>query len=128
MPFYIPGKFSVSILLLFALFAISPGLGAQQTTEQFIPIGMSPGVSGKLSLVGNISLVDSETNSFSMMIDGSSRRIKVSPTTRIWLDRSKSGESNIRAGMEALQPGLRVEVFPRPGNQESIDWIKIEGS
>ena len=122
------GKTILRILLTVSLcmnFAVGQ---AQQTTEKFIPIGMSPGVSGKSSHLGNITAVDSAAKSFSMQIDGDNKVISVAPTTWIWLDRSKSKKPNLDGGFGALETGSRVEVFMNPGDPAKAAWIKIEAN
>jgi len=101
---------------------------AQQTTEKFIPIGMSPGVSGKSSYQGNITEVNVAAKSFSMQIDGDSKVISFAPTTRIWLDRSKSKKPNLDGEPGALETGSKVEVMMDPKDPTKAAWIKIEAN
>ncbi|MBT8433081.1 MAG: hypothetical protein KJN95_00380 [Gammaproteobacteria bacterium] len=113
------------------LFAVSLSLSfatsqAQQTTEKFIPIGMSPGVSGKSSYMGSITAVNSAAKSFSMQADGDSKSIGVKSTTRIWLDRSKSKKPNQVGGFGALKAGKKVEVLMNSTEPATAAWIKIE--
>ncbi len=122
------GKTILRILLTVSL-CLNLAVGqAQQTTEQFIPIGMSPGVSGKSSYLGSITAVDSAAKSFSMQIDGDNKDIGVAATTRIWLDRSKSRKSNLDGGFGALETGSTVEVLMDPGDSTKAAWIKIEAN
>lgn len=53
-------RLKVWIALVFASIALleAPVIDAQQTTEQYVPIGQSPGVSGKYSYIGKIVEVD----------------------------------------------------------------------
>lgn len=111
---------TVSLCLNFALGQ------AQQTTEKFIPIGMSPGVSGKSSYQGNIVTVNSAAKSFSMQADGDTKVINVAPTTLIWLDRSKNKKPNLDGEYGALETGSTVEVLMDPGDPAKAAWIKIE--
>jgi len=113
---------AVSLSLSFAV------AEAQQTTEKFIPIGMSPGVSGKSSYQGSITAVDSAAKTFSMQTDGDNKIIGVAATTRIWLDRSKSRKSNLDGGFGALETGSTVEVLLDPGDPTKAVWIKIEAN
>lgn len=113
---------SVSLCLNFAVGQ------AQQTTEKFIPIGMSPGVSGKSSYQGNIIAVNSAAKSFSIQTDGDNKVISVAPTTRIWLDRSKSRKSSLDGEFGTLETGATVEVLMDPGDPAKAAWIKIEAN
>ena len=114
-------------IMLAALLCLNFAVGqAQQTTEKFIPIGMSPGVSGKSSYLGSITSVDPAAKSFSMQTDGDSKIIGVAPTTRIWLDRSKSRKPNLDGEFGALEAGSRVEIMMDPSAPTKAAWIKIE--
>lgn len=120
------GKTILRILLAVSL-CLGFSMGqAQQTTEKFIPIGMSPGVSGKSSFMGSIIAVNSTTKSFSMQTDGDSKTIGVTSTTRIWLDRSKSKKSNQDGEFGVLEAGKRVEVLVNSTDPATAAWIKIE--
>ena len=122
------GKKILEILLAVSLFLGFAGSYAQQTTEKFIPIGMSPGVSGKSSYQGSITAVNSGDNSFSMQTDGDIKIIGVASTTRIWLDRSRSRKSNLDGEFSALKTGSRVEVLADPTDMTKAVWIKIEAN
>lgn len=101
---------------------------AQQTTEQFIPIGMSPGVSGKSSYIGSIIAVDEDGQKVSLRSDSGARTLKISASTRIWLDRSKSGKSSVEGGFGDLRTGLRIEALPSGEDSQTAAWVKIETS
>lgn len=119
--------------ILAALFAISV-IGvplyaiAQQTTEQFIPMGMSPGVSNTHSYLGNIASVNRSAKTFQMQSDQGLKTMRVSPSTRIWLDRSKVGKSNIKGSINDLEAGSSVEVMHSSEDANTAAWIKIESS
>jgi len=118
---------SILGIMLAALLCLNFAVGqAQQTTEKFIPIGMSPGVSGKSSYLGSITSVDPAAKSFSIQTDSDSKIIGVAPTTRIWLDRSKSRKSNLDGEFGALEAGSRVEIMMDPSAPTKAAWIKIE--
>ncbi len=119
-------KILLATMLLTSIFGAVNSTYAQQTTEQFIPIGMSPGVSNEYSHIGNITVVDLKAKTFSMQSDTGTIKINVSPTTQIWLDRSKVKKSNIDANMDALKAGRTVEVMPSRKDENVMDWIKIE--
>jgi len=99
---------------------------AQQTSEQFIPIGMSPGISNKYSYIGKIIAIDTTTNAISLQSGKGPRTITISPITRIWLDRSKNKKSNIVASFEDIKIGANVEVMHLRENASTANWVKIE--
>jgi hypothetical protein len=114
-------------ILLLALAAAPFGsVHAQEATEQFIPIGESPGVSGTESYTGEIMAVDSRNREVSIQAGSRERTIKVVPETRIWLDRSERRRENTEASFSACQVGRRVEIMPRDDAEDVAAWIKVE--
>jgi len=117
--------------LIAATLLMSPILGtslihAQQTTEQFIPIGYSPGISDKYSFIGIIVDVDQDTHTIEVDSNRGQRVIKVTPMTRIWLDRSKLKRTNTVGSYSDCEVGRKVEVMHDHDNESVADWIKIE--
>jgi len=99
----------------------------QKATEQFIPLGQSPGVSGKLTWIGEV--VGTDTARRTLSIDGAqgAHTAKITEKTRIFLDRSKLKQSNVTGTIADLQKGRRVEVkFEGPGPTPAADWVKVE--
>lgn len=120
--------FKLAILLLVALLA-APAAGlAQQTTEQFIPIGFSPGVSNLTSYIGAVDAVDGTARTFSLQVDGETRVLRVSTDTRIWLDRSKVRNTNIDGNFGDIQPGRVIEVRYDDDDPGTAVWVKIQAS
>jgi len=121
-------KISTVTLLLMIIFW-GPSLSyAQQSAEQFVPIGMSPGISNKHSYIGNITVVNRQTNSFVMQTSTGEKEITISPSTRMWLDRSKEKKTNIEASLDDCEAGRTVEVMHSPENVNIADWVKIDPS
>ncbi len=118
-----PRRMALFTLLLGAT-SIAHG---QEATERFVPIGKSPGVSGKTTLIGTIGTVDSGSRSLAVQSASGSQPVKMTPATRIWLDRSAAGQSTLVATMADMRPGQRVEVkFTDPNAGITADWIKID--
>lgn len=101
---------------------------AQQATEQFIPIGMSPGISDHYSYIGKVLSVNAATNSFTIESNRGTKTIKVEPRTRIWIDRSQDNQSNTRAKFTDIEVGSRCEVMHDRQVDTIADWIKIEAN
>ncbi len=99
---------------------------AQQTTEQFIPMGKSPGVSGKYAWMGEIEQVDDQNRTITVKTDSSSKTLKLTDKTRIWLDRSKLRERNSKGDFADLKKGRKVEVKYVKDRETEAEWIKIE--
>ncbi len=117
---------------LFAIFSVlvvswstSP-VNGQQTTEQFIPIGYSPGISKEYSFIGPITAVNLEESTIIVDDARGTRTIKVTPETRIWLDRSKIKKANVVGDYSDCQPGRLVEVMYNHDDETVAVWIKIE--
>lgn len=106
----------------------APVIEAQQTTEQYVPIGQSPGVSNKYSYIGKIVEVDRVAHTITVESERGTKTIGVKPTTRLWLDRSKVKSTNTIASYSDCEVGRLVEVMYDHDNQAVADWIKIESS
>jgi hypothetical protein len=100
--------------------------GAQRTTEQYIPIGQSPGISGVRSYIGAITAVDPQGRTITVQDSTGAHTIRVVERTRIWLDRSAERLSNDAGDMSDLRVGRRVEVkYVDDEARDTADWIKV---
>jgi len=99
---------------------------AQQSTEQFIPLGKSPGLSGKSTWMGTVEKVDEQNKTVTVKTDSGNKTLKVSDQTRIWLDRSKARLSNTKGAFADLKNGRKVEVKYLKERETEAEWIKIE--
>jgi len=99
---------------------------AQKATEQFIPIGRSPGISGVQSYQGAIESVDPQRQTISVSDRTARGSITITKQTRIWIDRSKEGKANIAGGFPDLKVGQQIEVkFEDAQRRENAEWIKV---
>ncbi len=110
-------------LLLAALLA-GGSVQAQQATERFIPIGRSPGLSGTGTTIGEIRAVEPGPRRVTVGGEGGSVTVTVSEGTRIWVDRSPSGQPSLAGSFDDLAPGRLAEVHPAPEGP-GADWIKV---
>jgi len=111
-------------LLLGATMAIG-----QSVTEQFIPIGQSPGLSGKYTDLGEIKQVDIEGRIITLDVAAGRRTVMVTKRTRIWLDRSKLRQTNMVGGFMDLHEGRQVEVkYEDDTRRQAAAWIKIRST
>ncbi len=120
--------FLIAAMVLMFLFLGTSLIYGQETAEQFIPIGYSPGISDKYSFIGKIVDVDQETHTIVVDSNRGERVIKVTPMTRIWLDRSKRKRSNTVGTYRDCEVGRKIEVMHDDDNESVADWIKIESS
>lgn len=106
---------------------LSPALThGQQSTERYIPIGKSPGVSDEYSYIGTITSVDTDEHTIEVDSNRGTRTIEIAENTRIWLDRSATKRSNMVGSYSDCQVGRKVEVMHMRGDESVADWIKIE--
>lgn len=110
----------------FALFALPFAARAQKATEQFIPIGQSPGLSGKATLIGAIEAVDAAARTVTVNAGATSYRCALTDRTRIWVDRSAARLSATAGSVTDLQPGRRIEVKFTDATRKTAEWVKVE--
>ena len=113
-------------LLALILFAFTVCVHAQKETEVFIPIGKSPGVSGKHSIMGKVESVNVSDSTMSIRQETGIKTLKMTEQTKIYLDKSKLNQQNKKGNYTDLRTGMTTEikyVDNKPGNP--IDWIKV---
>ncbi len=99
----------------------------QKMTEQFIPIGQSPGVSGKYySSIGEIAEVNAAAQTVTIADPAGPRTVRISEKTHIWLDRTKLKQPNITGRFADLQKGRRAEVKYGDADRQVAEWVKVE--
>ena len=113
-----------SSLIVALLCSFSYAYG-QKMTEQFIPIGQSPGLSNKYTYIGIIEAVDSQERT----VTTGGRAVKITNDTRIWLDRSSLKLSNQVGGFGDLRKGRKIEIkYTDPDNKEAAEWVKVQAT
>ena len=117
-----------AVCLSILWFGSDSAIHAQQTTEQFIPMGKSPGISGKYAWMGEIEQVDEQNRTITVKTDSSSKMLKLTDKTRIWIDRSKIRERSTKAEFADLKKGRKVEVKYVKDRETEAEWIKIEAT
>lgn len=115
-------------VLLLCVALVSPIAMGQQSTEQFIPIGKSPGVSDKYSYIGVVVVVDPGAHAIEVQSNRGNKKIRVTEDTRMWLDRSKTRRTNSKASFADCEVGVTVEVMYVHDDKATADWIKIEST
>ncbi len=113
------------ILVGLAMSGMSSVYG-QQTTERYIPIGQSPGISGKYSYIGEIVSVDAAAHTIVVASDRGRMSIQMTPDTKIWLDRSGMKQTNTIGSYADCEVGRRVEVMHVRDDESVAAWVKIE--
>jgi hypothetical protein len=116
-------------LALFVLLGSAGSVSAQRMTEQYIPIGRSPGVSGtKYALLGTIDSVSLARKTLRITGPQGPVTVTFTDSTKIWIDRSAHGESAQVGSPADLTVGRRIEVkFVSEATRTVADWIKVPG-
>ena len=103
------------------LCALAVGLptAAHQLTEQYIPIGQSPGIESR-RIMGEITARTEQS------VEVGGRSVQMNDGTRVWLDRSAAGRSAVVGDSADCSEGRYVEIKTRSEDGELIaEWIKI---
>ena len=109
------------------VFAMAPVILAEKATELYIPVGKSPGLSGKYSATGRIQQVNYQNNTLTMSSGSGTYTVKVSERTMIYLDRSKMRQSNLYGSFADCKKGMMLEVrFEKDERGRPAEWIKLE--
>ena len=99
----------------------------QEATEMFIPIGQSPGLSGKGSLIGTLESVDRGKGMVTISSLSGTQAVRFTDRTPIWLDRSLQKQPNQNGTIADLQQGRKVEIKLRKGEPKAdAEWIKVQ--
>ena len=99
-------------------------------TEQFIPVGQSPGLSGKYTVIGKLHSVNAREQICSVASAAGTVNAKITERTKIWLDRSLLRQPNAKGTIADLKPGVMVEVkleaHLRGASSGPAEWIKVQ--
>ena len=99
----------------------------QKATEIFIPIGQSPGLSNKTSLIGTLESVDPGKKMVTISSPSGAQTVGITDRTLIWLDRSLQKQPNQNGAIGDLQQGRKVEIKLRQGEPKAVaEWIKVQ--
>lgn len=111
-----------AVLMLFASLAF-----AQEMTERHIPVGAYPSLKGEYLTAGTIVAVDDEAAMLTLRSDGSERSFRLTEGTKIWLDRSRLGQTTLDGELSDLNTGLNAEVRSLgPERPDVAYWIKVQ--
>jgi len=114
------------VMMVVALASVSEAFG-QEATEMYIPIGQSPGVSSKSTLLGTIESVDPGKRTLTVWGPAGTRKFQIADRTLIWIDRSAQKQRNQTGTLADLQRGRKVEIKPDEGAGQAVaKWIKVQ--
>jgi hypothetical protein len=123
-------KFVVVVVGMGVLLGGGPPASAHEMTERYIPVGQSPGLSGKYTVIGKVQTINVRDQTVAIVGATGTWSAKVTARTKIWLDRSKVRLTNLKGTFSDLRPGATVEV-KHEGHQRGIssgpaEWIKVQ--
>lgn len=102
---------------------------AEKSTELYIPIGQSPGLSGEHTVLGKIDQVNLQSRTLKMSVASGSYTVKLTQSTAIYLDRSKVKRTSTYGTLADCKAGDTVEVkFEDNSRNKPIEWIKVQKS
>lgn len=114
----------LSIIIVFLVGASSAY--AEKSTELYIPMGQSPGLSGKYTVMGKIDAVNYQNQTLTMSDSSGSYTVKVTGSTQYYLDKSNAQLTNTYGTMADCKAGDTVEVkFEDNARGKPAEWIKI---
>ncbi|HEX9725717.1 MAG TPA: hypothetical protein VGC53_15665 [Vicinamibacteria bacterium] len=120
-------KYCTAVGVVIALLAGLSVVWAQKTTERFIPIGQSPGLSGEYTKIGSIESVSVQEQTVMMSDPSGGYSVRLAEDTQIWLDKSKLGATNEVGTVSDLMAGRRIEVKYKDNDPNAAaEWIKVE--
>ncbi len=120
-------RYVIVIGIALAAMGALPNASVQKTTEIFIPIGKSPGLSGEYTKMGKIEALNATDQTVTMSDAAGSYTIQVAEGCSIWLDKSKMKSTNQVGGFSDLAAGRMVEVkFKDNDPKLGAEWIKVE--
>ena len=100
---------------------------AEKTTELFIPVGKSPGLSDKFNLIGTIVEVNSQDQTLSVTGASGTYTVNITEYTLIFLDKSRLRRSNRYGSFSDFKTGMLVEVRYEAGKKHRpAEWIKLQ--
>lgn len=113
----------LGIGLITALLCSMSYAHGQKATEQFIPLGQSPGLSNKYTYIGVIEAVDPKQRT----VTAAGHTVQITKQTRIWLDRSLLKLSNQAGNFGDLQKGRKVEIkYAESAQRQIAQWVKVQ--
>jgi hypothetical protein len=120
-------KYILSFFMMVAL-ATPVLVHAQRKTEVFIPIGQSPGLSGKYTVIGKIASVNARSRTLTLMDSSASHTVRLTDQTEIFLDRTMLQSPNSNGTVADLRQDRTAEVKFKDNDRQAgiAEWIKVQ--
>ncbi|MFQ5932690.1 MAG: hypothetical protein ACE5MM_09790, partial [Nitrospiraceae bacterium] len=99
----------------------------QKETERYIPLGQSPGLSQKYTLIGEIQEVDAEARSVTVRDPSGLHTVTLTDRTKIWLDRTLVKLTNLEGNYADCEIGRKVEIqYEDHARRRFAEWVKVQ--
>ena len=116
-----------SIILSAILCGISYHVQAQRATEVYIPVGKSPGLSGRYCAMGRVETVNTANGTMNIKQGAEMKTCRITAGTEIYLDNSKRKLPNKKGAFSDIKQGLMVEVKYKNNKPDGlIEWVKVQ--
>ena len=125
------GQLFTTLLLAATLAGNTTAALGQKASEIYVPIGQSPGLSGKHTLLGRVQSVDVGQRSMTVVDSaGSAVAVRADAKTMLWLDRSKLKLPNRKGDFSDCRNDMTVEVKYRNNDAQAaaVEWIKVQAT
>jgi hypothetical protein len=120
-------KLRLGVVLLVVLLGNGSLAHGQRATERFIPLGRSPGVSGKLTTIGTLVAVDPERRRIRVAGPAGPVDVTLQDSTQIWIDRHELGLPTLTGSLQDLREGITLEVkYADPDTRQVAEWVKLK--
>lgn len=123
-------KFLMTVMgLAVVLSGSASSAHGQRATEMYIPVGQSPGLSGKHTVVGKIKTINAQDRTLTIVGSAGTHTATITSRTKIWLDRSKLRLANQKGTFSDCQEGRTVEIKyedPKQMGRGAAEWVKIQ--
>ncbi len=115
------------LLTLWTIAALTLAASGQKMTEIYIPIGQSPGLSGKHTVIGKVEQLNIDAKSLEIIDEtGKVHNIPCTDETRFWIDRSSADSPNQKGSLSQCQEGRRVEIKYQDNDpSKPAEWVKV---
>jgi hypothetical protein len=118
-----------ALIAAFASLALAGAASAHPATEQFIPIGQSPGpgvISGTAGAVAEPSSGEGDPIVSVQSAQGAEvGAYVVTDRTRIYIDRTAQGLPSLVGTINDVHPGRVIEVRITDSQTREAEWIKV---
>ena len=120
-------KIAAIFIITIIIFGLFPLVLAEKTTELYLPIGKSPGLSDKISLIGTIAEVNSQDQTLTVTGASGTYTVRTTEYTLIFLDKSKLRQPNRYGTFSDFKKDMMVEVrFEADKRHRPAEWIKLQ--